>query len=777
MVSPRSIAMRTGRALRRLLPFRVPAACAATLCCAVAAVVLLWPMDTARYLTLDTSGEILDRSGRLLRPFLNAGEQWCFPRELEQISPALIQATLATEDKRFYAHHGVDPRAVLRAAAQNLRGRRVVSGASTLTMQVVKQTGPPSRSLPGKALQTVQAVRLDLRLDKDTILETYLNSAPYGQNLVGCEAAARRYFGKPAAELTLPEAALLAGLPKAPTALMPLSHPRRALARRNHVLWRMRDEGFISEAERAAAAAAPLGARRHEFPMLSPHLATRLEPLLEGHRRLHTTLDFDTQSMVERIVRETLRYYPDNITNAAVVVIDVESGSYLARVGSGDFFDTPDGGQVDACRAPRSPGSALKPFIYALAMERNRLYPCESLYDGALDYGRYSPENFDKLFRGLVPASDALQMSLNVPAVTVLERVGAGAFTEMLPRLGVTTVTMAPEHYGLGLTLGTCEVRLEELAAAYCAVAALGESRPIRAHELEPVLEPQRVLSRGAAVMLFHMLEQTPPGEFERELVPAGGAAPRVCWKTGTSNGYRDAWTFMFNRHYVVGVWMGNNNGAASKWLVGSVVALPLATRIFRGLEPRNAPAWPESGDSLRRVSVCAVSGLPASPWCANTRNALIPSSQYLHRGCDMHHPVRGAETGSGRVLERWPGAARGWDLAAIRTPFVRTDADRPETKVRADALRITNPSDKAVYILTGERNGDRVRLSASTDKRESLHWYLNSRYVGRSAPDAPLLLDLAPGMHTLTCMTQQGAIDTVTFEVSRPDAPPRFRG
>jgi len=735
------------------------------------AVALLWPMDTARYLEVDTSGEIVDRNGRTLMAFLNQEEQWCFPSGLDEVSPYLVQATIAAEDQRFRDHPGVDPAAVVRAMAQNVRERRIVSGASTLTMQVVKRDSASGRSLAGKAFQALQALRLDARVGKDRILETYLNSAPYGQNLVGCEAASRRYFGIPARELTIPEAALLAGLPKSPSGFMPLAHPRKARERRDHVLARMRDEGYISSEEFDRARKAPLGAAWHEYPMLSPHHAMRLAVQAQERKRVVTTLDYETQARAEALLRRHLRDYPGEITNAAMLVVDVETADVLARVGSGDFFHTPHGGQVDACRALRSPGSTLKPFIYAYALEHDLLYPCETLYDDTLDYGRYSPENFDGTYNGLVSAAEALRYSLNIPAITVLERVGVPRFHAFLPEIGIDTATRAPDFYGLGLTLGSCEVRLEDMAAAYCMVAGLGEYRPLRTSASDASAGPRRCLSRGTCLALYDMLEQPLPEEFSVELVPTGRLATRVCWKTGTSADFRDAWTFVFNRHYLVGVWMGNNDGSGSKWLVGADVALPLAARMFRTLPPKAHPAWPEADEATKTVRVCALSGLPYTDWCPHTRMVTIPRGQYLLRRCDVHHPAGNRPDGEERIMERWPGSPRRWDLASVESPLGGPPSRSAANRVRRDELRILHPANNAVYMLTREVKGDRVRLRASIERETTLHWYVDRRYLGESQPENPLLLALEPGPHRLTCMSPAGMTDSVVFDVTLPDS------
>jgi len=307
--------------------------------------ILFRPMDTDRYLAVEASGEVLDRNGRPLMAFLNDSEQWCFPRKLSDVSPYLIQATIAAEDQRFREHPGVDAAAVARAGYQNVKGRGIVSGASTLTMQVVKRQHP-SRSFAGKAVQAIEALRLDARASKDDILQCYLNSAPYGLNLVGCEAASRRYFGVPASELTIAEAALLAGLPKSPSGSMPLTKPEEARQRRDYVLRRMLQDGYISAEEFDTAHNSPMDVAWHEFPKRAPHLAMRLASSCPPGSSVTTTIDARIQAKVEGLIKEHLLLLPGEVTNAAAIVVDVQTANVLAHVGSGDFFNTPGGGQA-----------------------------------------------------------------------------------------------------------------------------------------------------------------------------------------------------------------------------------------------------------------------------------------------------------------------------------------------------------------------------------------------------------------------------------------------
>ncbi|MDX9754845.1 MAG: penicillin-binding protein 1C [bacterium] len=748
-------------------------ATAGLLCMGLA--ILLWPMDTGSYLRVHASGELQDCQGVLLYTVLNPEENWCFERSLDQISPRLIQATIATEDHRIDSHLGIDPIAVTRALWQNLTQQRVVSGASTLAMQVVKFQHPRTNTIPGKLLQAVQAIRLRLRASKEDLLWAYLNNAPYGANLVGCEAAARRYFGKPARELTLAEAALLAGLPKSPTRYMPLRYPERARQRRDFVLQRMREEGMISAKEEQAARRSGLTTRYHEYPKTAPHLAFALNSRLARGEQVRTTLDDSIQRSVEAILFRAAERSRGEIDNAAAMVIDVSSAQVLARAGSADFFNPAIQGQVDVCLAERSPGSTLKPFSFALAIESNRLYHSEILLDDLWDQGLYNPENFDQSFKGLISASDALKTSRNIPSISVLERVGIEGFHGFLKQLHFSTLYQGAEHYGLGIILGNCEVKMEELAAAYTMLASLGVYRPLRIKMDEKAQPGQRLLAPGTCLNLYSMLEQPLPNDLQAVGLPKVSVIPRVCWKTGTSQGYRDAWTVMFNRQYLVIVWRGNNDGRGSSLLIGSQVALPLAADIFLSLKLQNKPAWPPVDDNLREVPVCSRSGLPATRWCLHTESVFLPKTQFLNRRCDMHYPVKTEAAFAldsipyaTSVIERWPASPQGWNLANIRFPYVIQPKEI--TVARDTELRILSPANEAEFLLTHQPEADRIQLKSSLDQEGAVHWYWNETFFGTSTPFQPLFLHLTPGVHTVSCMTESGQISRVSFSAFVPE-------
>lgn len=722
-------------------------------------------IDVSSYELIHPSPVILDRHGRLLFPFLNEKQQWQFPIPLEKIHPKVIQATLATEDKRFYRHYGVDPVALTRAVIQAIRHQRIVSGASTLSMQVAKHLRSSENRYLDKLWQILDALQLERNASKEAILELYLNCAPYGGNLVGIEAASRRYFGKRANELVLHEAALLAGLPKAPTRFNPIHYPERARQRRNFVLRRMYEESLITEHEYQEAIHAPLGVCWNAFAQLAWHTAQSLRTRAVAERTLHTTLDADLQKRLEDQVKQHLRQFKHEINNAALMVIDVPMREVLARVGSADFWDSTLSGQYDICRAPRAPGSTLKPFIYALAMEKQCLYPSEVFLDKCLDYGVYNPYNFDGTFSGLVSATDALRWSLNVPAVQILDRVGLDAAVMFLYELGFETVHNRPsDYYGLGLVLGNCEVRLESLANAYLALAHLGIRQDAILVKGATRAKPKRVVSEGVACAIWYMLQQPFPNEPWSNLVRANGRPNEVCWKTGTSTGYRDAWAVVFNAHYLVIVWLGNTDGRSSSYLIGAQAALPLAARIFRSLPKKTGPTGPAQEGRMIEVPVCAATGLPKSPWCPATVFVWFPCEQLLHRRCTVHRP-----SDDGNPISVWPPTSRGWDLAKVPDASSSSEGYATARKNLSGEeqrqLAIVAPANNATYVASGRKEKDRLRLQANQDT-DPLYWYYDGKFIGQSDRMNRQYLVLEPGEHTVACMTLDGKTDKVVFVV-----------
>jgi len=595
------------------------------------------PCPDVRRAPLPASFAVTDASGGMLRQVLAADGSDCRPVALVDRESWIARAVVAAEDKRFWRHPGIDPLALLRALGQNLRGRRVVSGASTLSTLVIRLTHAPCRrSVPVKAREYFQALQIDARLAKEEILTQYLNRAPFGGNVVGIQAASRRYFDKDWNELSLAEAALLAGLPQSPSYLRPDRHPRRAVKRRAYVLGRMLKLNLISPSEYESACAAPVVCRRQAAPFKAPHAvasaiteAMARPPTLDGGR-LATTIDPALQAAAEAALRERV----DEIGRAhasagAVMVLRVSDGAVLALVGSPDYDSGIHAGKVNGALARRSPGSALKPFLYAAAFDSGALTAGTVVEDRAAVFGARAPANFDGRFRGEVTAGEALALSLNIPAYRIAQELGAGRFLAVLRESGLATLDAGAGHYGLALALGGCEVRLWDLVGAYGVFATGG--RPVVPHLLPRCGggPPSRQVFSAEACWLVNEALSGTSGT-------AAAAGPRIAWKTGTSSGMRDAWCVAWNPGFVVGVWLGNADGRGDEALVGAGAAAPLAMRVFRQAAAGVGPDhWFQRPDGLVSMDVCARSGREAAEGCAARVGDWRIAGVTLRRGCD----------------------------------------------------------------------------------------------------------------------------------------------
>lgn len=532
----------------------------------------LFPFPYDRLNRWPASPVVYDRNGRVMLSLVGRDDQWRQPVPLERISPWLRQATIAVEDARFRSHFGIDPLAVARAIGQNLRHGRVVSGASTLTMQLARMMDDRPRTWRAKLVESFRALQLERGRDKDYILETYLNVAPYGGNLRGVETASQAYFGKRAADLSLGEAALLAGLPQSPSGYRPDRHPVEAVARRRAVLRRMVELGLITPEQQAIAAEEQGGIRDTLASLHAPHAA-----FLARQRRPAggmTCIDLDYQREVEQVAAAHSRSLPRDL-EIAVVVIEIGSGDVVALLGSRDFRN-PHTGQVNGATARRSPGSALKPFVYAAAFDARRLSPDSTVYDIPIERTGWQPENFDRTFTGPLSAADALRRSLNVPAILVAEGVGLARCVGTIEAAGVALPQRAAGRGGLAVVVGASEVTLLDLTNGYATLGRGGIRQPARLFPDEAAA-PIRVLDATVCAALDEVLScrrRQPHGVEDTTL-------PWFMWKTGTSSGRRDAWAVGHNRRYAIGVWTGCFSGAGKPRLVGAEAAEPLLAALF----------------------------------------------------------------------------------------------------------------------------------------------------------------------------------------------------
>jgi penicillin-binding protein 1C len=531
---------------------------------------------------------VVDRDGRLLRAFTLPDGRWRLPVAASEVDPRYLALLLGYEDARFYAHRGVDWRALARAGLQFLGRGRIVSGGSTLTMQVARLIEPrEERSLPAKLRQIARAWQIERAISKTGVLDRYLALAPFGGNVEGVRAAALAYFGKEPKRLTLAEAALLVALPQSPEARRPDRFAGAAKAARDRVLDRAVARGLVTLEDAQAARREAVPTERRPFPMLAAHAAEEAVAADPNDRVLRLSLDARLQARLEDLARQSAARLGPRLS-IAIVAVDNASGEIRARVGAADYLSAERGGAIDMSRAPRSPGSALKPFIYALAFENGIAHPETILFDRPARYGAYRPENFDLGFQGTVTARRALQMSLNLPAIELLADVGPASFLARLHGAGATIILPKDAPPGLAIGLGGLGVSLTDIARLYVGLARGGEAPPLveRLDEAPGAMGPRRVTDPVAAYYVADILRGSPP--------PANSLSGRIAFKTGTSYGFRDALAIGFDKGATIAVWVGRPDNAPCPGLVGRVVAAPILfdafARLGRDIAPIAAP-------------------------------------------------------------------------------------------------------------------------------------------------------------------------------------------
>ena len=541
---------------------------------------------------LEFSRAVLDRDGHLLRAYATKDGRWRLPANVGDVDPRFFDLLFAYEDKRFHQHHGVDPLALFRAAFQLVTSGHIRSGGSTLTMQVARLLEPRSgRSLAAKMRQIVRAIELEHVLTKDQILALYLELAPYGGNIEGIRAASLAYFGKEPRALTLSQAALLVALPQSPEFRRPDRFPQAARAARNRVLDRYAGADHVPDDEITFAKAERMPQVRRPMPLLAAHAADRAIARDPAAKVIALTIDADLQKKLEELAVErvrALRQSVDPAISLAIFVVDNATGEVLAEVGSPAYFDGRRAGEVDMTQALRSPGSTLKPFIYGIGFEDGFIHPQTLIDDGPQRYGNYEPRNFNYSFAGTVTVRNALQQSLNMPAIAILDRVGASRLSARLEQAGAPLVLPPGQAPGLAIGLGGVGMKLSDLVMLYAGIAQSGMVLPLRERLDAPAPQARRLMSAVAAWYVSDVLRGSPP--------PENGVPGRIAFKTGTSYGYRDAWSVGFDGRHTIGVWVGRPDGAPVPGLIGREAAAPILFDAFGRLGPPAALPGPPPG-------------------------------------------------------------------------------------------------------------------------------------------------------------------------------------
>jgi len=793
VTSPRAGLAHLGRALRRR-----PAVVAAGSAVLLAAWVRMGSLPEG--LLDDAAGsstQVVDRWGEPLYEALSTDATRSMRLTADTLPQALVNATVAVEDRRFWRHPGIDPVAVLRAARVNLAEGRVLEGGSTLTQQVAKRLldrrePTRTRGLVQKLREALVALRLEHRYSKRQLLAMYLNLAPYGNQMAGAERASRAYFGVPAAMVTPAQAAFLAGLPQRPSGFDPYRRKEAAIARQRVVLRRMLAEGLITEPESRQALADELAFSPQRSHLLAPHFVAMVLASARATRpeRIVTTLDAGLQADVAGVIesqRDSLRRH--GAQNVAVVVLDNARGEWLAWEGSGDYFDAGHGGTINGPARARQPGSALKPFTYALAFDEG-YDPTSVLADVPASFPTaepgvvYSPRNYDGQYRGPMLARMALAGSENVPAVVLASELGVPKLLRFLRRAGLSTLDKTAAHYGLGVTLGSAEVRLDELVAAYAAFAREGEWIAPTFLPREPGTLPdtRRLVSPRSAFWVTDILSDPAAREF---VFGRGGSLELpfpVAVKTGTSQSFHDNWTIGYSRRVTVGVWVGNFDRTPLRNSSGVTGAGPIFHAVMLAAERRLGGAAAEfswapiaaAPATTEEREICALSGQTANAWCPIRRHDSV-AAESAEAPCSWHH-----QSDEG-LLTYWPAEYRGWarerglddasrasrGAAVARASFTATRAGAA-SRPPATPLAIVSPPDGATYLIdpTLRREYQTLPLRAVSASGGLIEWRVSGRLVGAAAADNGLEWPLAPGTYRIEARDARGRTSEATVVV-----------
>ena len=732
---------------------------------------------------------VTDRNGELLGARIASDGQWRFPPRTT--TPEKVKQCLITfEDRHFYHHWGVNPVSISRAAYQNLKNKRIVSGGSTLTMQTIRLARNKSRTFGEKFIEMILATRLEFRASKEKILSMYVSHAPFGGNVVGLDAAAWRYFGHSAEELSWAEAAMLAVLPNAP-AMIHLSKSRQSLLnKRNRLLKQLYGRKIIDSSTYELAISEPLPDEPHPLPQIAPHLVSRFYQERNGKYSV-STIDRGIQTQIENAAeRWSNEFNRSDIRNLAILVIDIQTNQVVAYCGNVNFKRKQSGNQVDVIQAPRSTGSILKPFLYYAMLQEGSLLPHTLLPDIPININGFTPQNFSLQFEGAVPASEALARSLNIPAVTMLQKYGAPKFHTFLRQIGLKTINRPASHYGLSLILGGAEATLWDVTNTY---AYMGRSLlQLPQTECSLLLSDSEnseavtsakttdIFQPGAVWQTFNALtEVNRPEEIDWKSIPS---MHPIAWKTGTSHGFRDAWAVGVTPHYAIGVWVGNATGEGKPGLVGARTAGPVLFDIFSLLPPTQWFKRP--GNVFVKTEVCRKSGHLKGRFCEETDTLLILPAGLKTEACPYHHLVTLSADETHRIYENCanlePTIQKSWfTLPPVWEWYYKQHhpeySPLPPFKPGCgeDALQpmqFIYPPMNARIVLPKQMDGSPGYMTAELahgNPATTIFWHLDNTYLTQTQDFHKISLQPTPGKHSLTAVDSAGNTVTTTFYIN----------
>lgn len=730
--------------------------------------------------TKDYSKVVLDKKGAFLHAYLSNDDKWRLYTELDEITPALIKSLRVKEDRYFLYHFGVNPVAIGRAAFNNIVKGYRTSGASTITMQVARMLDPKPRTIASKLEEMLFALQLEWRYTKKEILQLYVNLLPYGGNIEGIKSASLLYLNKFPQQLSLDEIAMLSVIPNNPEKYKIGKDEDALIQRRNELLHYFQKRKTFKSSTIEDALEQPIRARRRPFDKKAPHFA-RLALSKTNAFNINTTLDAEIQSKVEEIslaYGKQLQYL--NIHNISAVVVDNSTRNIIAYLGSQDFSNTKHNGQVDGTKALRSPGSALKPLIYALAFDKGLYTPKSIINDLPINYNGYEPENYDEAFNGKVTLEFALANSLNVPAVKLLHQLGVNSMANTLGNAGFQWIDKNQRNLGLSLALGGCGVNLQELTALYAAFANDGNWQALNILQSAIEKESYDVISSEASFMLYNILTQIKRPDLPNEFKNSKNL-PKIAWKTGTSYGRRDAWSIGYNRNYAIGVWCGNFSGDGVPELSGAEIATPLMVSLFNAIDYDKQDKGFSKPKNVGVRYVCKESGKVPNSFCEHQTldNYIVDISN--HTKCEHMKKVWVDEDATisycsyclpkqevqSRLFPNLSGDLISYyDKEGVAYQKIPPHNPNCSKQFEEFPPKITMPAENAVYYIdTNEQEQVRLKADVHNDV-ETIFWYVNGELIGNSKKDGVYFTELPKGKVTITCTDDKGRASKIEIEV-----------
>lgn len=725
------------------------------------------------------SQAVYSSDGTLLTAFLSKDDKWRLQTKLEEVSPDLVTAIINKEDKTFFWHPGVDLFAAAKALYNNIKQGKVVSGASTITMQVARILEPKRRTFINKIIEVLRAFQLELRYSKKEILEIYLSHLPLGGNVEGIKSASYIYFDHPPATLSLSQAILLSLIPGDPNGLRLDRINDKIKVKRDYWIKRFKEEKIFPENDLNDAFAEPIVFNRYAIPVNAPHLCNLLRKKYDEDR-IESTLNLQVQQTTENILWNYInRIRSKSISNGAVFVIDNRTSSVVGYCGSADFYDQKNSGQVNGIIAERSPGSTLKPALYAIGYERGFLTPGTKLLDVPIEIGGYEPENFDQRFYGMVSSEQALVNSLNIPAVELLNKIGVRDFVEFMESTGFKKISKNKSKLGLSLILGGCGVTLEELTSFYTIFSNAGELKKIK-YTKNDEDDSEEIYTEETAYLVAEILS----GKQRNDMLVDYDYSklPRFAYKTGTSYGKRDAWAIGFNPNYTIGVWVGNFNGSGSPYLTGAEAAIPLLADLFNAIDYQSKNKWFVKPENVFERDVCFESGLLPTPECRNLVKELAVKDQSHNEYCSLHQTLFVSQDESVQYCKDCLPADQykrkifsfkqpeliSW-YKKNNLPYEKQPEHNPDCSAGniSSGPKIISPSGNYEYFVEANSKQEIMLLASSQSDIKYHYWYVNDNFIKKCKPGEKIFYK-PQGNETLKiiCMDDRGSSRSVDVTV-----------